>query len=87
MDGVAGLRIWKVCFGRQPELGALPVHNLEAAAGKQIGHNLAHVAIGPVGDRSFYFLLAHWVPAHNAQEGVINGLALADEEAIGSRAK
>ena len=87
MDGVAGLHFRKVCFGSQPELRALPFHYLEAATSKHIGHYLARVAIGPISNRSFHFFLAHWVPAHNAQEGVINGLALADEEAIGSRAK
>ena len=86
MDGVAGLRFWKVRFGRQPELGALPFHNLEAATGKQIGYYLARVITGPVGDRSFHFLLAHWVPADNAQDGVINGFALVDEEASVTRA-
>ena len=86
MDGVAGLCFWKVGFGRQPELGTLPFHNLEATTGKQIGHYLARVITGPVGDRSLHFLLAHWVPADNAQDGVINCLALVDEEASFARA-
>jgi len=79
MDCVAGITIRKVRIRRQPKSYALPFHNLEAAAGHQVGYDLDFFAPGPLGDRSFQFFLTHWVPANNAEQRIADIFVFSDD--------